>query len=133
MSRKRLNVSEALQKICNDESDSDDIDEFDSLITAAEVAGATDETADVVILPPSTVDEEVVDEDDLLPSDLPNDVPGYVAVFVHPHAPDTAVCLHVPRRLNVAYQGSQSGRTRLCTPVRYQRQTLTVYVTRSRN
>ena len=46
----------------------------------------TEKEVDIVILPPKTVDtvsdEEVVDDDDLLPSALPRDVPGSVAVFL---------------------------------------------------
>ena len=86
--KRHYKVAEVLQQLAEDPSgDSDDFEEFPTLTEASEAVLANDEAADVVLLPPSTVDalsdEEAIDDDDLMPSSLPSDVPGKVAVLVH--------------------------------------------------
>ena len=86
MPRKRFRVSEVVAQINEMSDDDDDNQEFDNLLEASEAVVDSNQEIDMVILPPQTVDslsdEEAVEEDDLLPSNLPSDVPGRVAVFV---------------------------------------------------
>lgn len=88
MARKRFSVSEVVSKLqATDSSDDDDIEQFAHLLDADDVVAGVNGEVDIVIMPPDNVDamsdEEFVDEDDLLPSTLPLDVPGPVAVFLH--------------------------------------------------
>jgi len=74
-----------------DDSDDDDTTETDvecsTLREAADVAASDNRSADVIILPPSTVDavsdEETGDDDDLSPSSLPGEVAGPLVVHLH--------------------------------------------------
>jgi len=79
-------VSEVLAQINDKSCDDDNNQEFENLLEACEAVVDSNKEIDLVMLPPQTVDslsdEEAVDLDDLLPSDLPYDVPGRVAVFV---------------------------------------------------
>lgn len=79
-------MGEVVAQINEMPCDDDDNQEFDNLLEASEAVVDSNKEIDLVILPPQTVDslsdEEAVEEDDLLPSNLPNDVPGRVAVFV---------------------------------------------------
>jgi hypothetical protein len=58
-----------------------------TLMEAANIAESDNRSVDIVILPPSTVDsvsdEEVADDDELLPSSLPSDVAGPLVVQFH--------------------------------------------------
>lgn len=88
MARKRFSVAEVVSKLqADDSSDDEDIEQFAHLSEANDVVAGANGEVDIVIVPPDTVDavsdEEFVDEDDLLPSTLPLDVPGPVAVFLH--------------------------------------------------
>jgi len=88
--KRQYKVAEVLQQLAEEHSSvSEDFEEYPTLIEAAESALANDEAAgaDVVLLPPSIVDalsdEEATDDDDMMPSSLPSDVSGRVAVLVH--------------------------------------------------
>jgi len=55
--KRHYKVAEVLQQLAEDPSgDSDDFEEFPTLTEASEAVLANDEAADVVLLPPSTVD-----------------------------------------------------------------------------
>ena len=62
-----------------------DVSEFSGLSEAVDFV-TEDMDADIILLPPSKVDslsdEEDIDEDILLPAELPYDVPGRVSVYV---------------------------------------------------
>jgi len=85
-------VSEVLAQINDKSCDDDNNQEFENLLEACEAVVDSNKEIDLVMLPPQTVDslsdEEAVDLDDLLPSDLPYDVPGRVAVFVRDEGND---------------------------------------------
>jgi hypothetical protein len=92
MSKRKFSLSEAMAIIQSEtDSETDDSEQFLHLAEAADAVCATDKEVEIVIMPPDIVDgvsdEEFVDEDDLLPSNLPSDVAGPVAVFCHrvPH------------------------------------------------
>ena len=71
-----------LNQMANDVSESSGLSEAVDFVTE-------DMDADIILLPPSKVDslsvfsdEEDIDEDILLPAELPYDVPGRVSVYV---------------------------------------------------
>ena len=86
MSGKRFCTEEVLANIMADEDNAnfkktdDEIEEFERLADATDAIIDSQTQVDVVLLPPTKVDsisdEEMIDDDDLLPSNLPNEVPG---------------------------------------------------------
>ena len=86
MSGKRFCTEEVLANIMADEDDAnfektdDEIEEFERLADATDAITDSQTPVDVVLLPPTKIDsisdEEMIDDDDLLPSNLPNEVPG---------------------------------------------------------
>ena len=86
--KRKYTLAEAVAAV-NEEYEDDDYSgddaEFGALSEAVEFV-TNDMDADIVLLPPTTVDslsdEENIDDDNLLPAELPRDVPGPVAVHV---------------------------------------------------
>lgn len=86
--KRKYSLAEAVAAVNEDNdacSTAADIAEFDGLSEVIEFV--TEEMdVDIVLLPPTTVDsqsdEEDIDDDNLLPSQLPREVPGTVAVHV---------------------------------------------------
>lgn len=88
---KRFNAAEALADIMassENETDAEDseneFEEFERLVDAKNAITQSDTPVDVILFPPTTVDsisdEECIDDDDLLPSSIPKEVPGRVGV-----------------------------------------------------
>ncbi|ESN97248.1 hypothetical protein HELRODRAFT_178372 [Helobdella robusta] len=91
MSEKRFRTEEVLANIMADENvdfeeSDDEIEEFERLADATDAITDSQTPVDVVLLPPTKVDsisdEEMIDDDDLLPSNMPNEVPGRVGVLL---------------------------------------------------
>lgn len=122
MSKRKFSLSEAIAIIQSDaSSDNDDIDQFLHLAEASDAVSAIEADVDMVIVPPEIVDgvsdEEFVDEDDLLPSALPSDVAGPVAVFVHRGADDESINTRVSSNPKVKKQ--KMPQTKWTTKVEY--------------
>ncbi|ESO07128.1 hypothetical protein HELRODRAFT_170429 [Helobdella robusta] len=84
MSEKRFRTEEVLANIMADENM--DFEESERLADATDAITDSQTPVDVVLLPPTKVDsisdEEMIDDDDLLPSNMPNEVPGRVGVLL---------------------------------------------------
>jgi len=63
------------------------VHQFQNLMEVADVVASSDKIADVAILPPdvfdSVSDKEAIDEDDLLPTNMPEEVLGSVSVCLY--------------------------------------------------
>lgn len=92
--KRRYTLAEAVAAVNEDDQDddSDDDAEFRALSEAVEFV-TDDMDVDIVLLPPTTVDslsdEEDIDDDNLLPAEIPHEVPGPVAVHVKYTATNT--------------------------------------------
>jgi len=90
MSKRKFLVSEVVSLVASnqaDEDDDSDMGEYSRLQEALDEMAGSSKDVGIIILPPSTTnaisDEEVMDEDDLQPSDLLHDVSGRVALHIH--------------------------------------------------
>ncbi|XP_029454806.1 piggyBac transposable element-derived protein 3-like [Rhinatrema bivittatum] len=102
MSKKRLSSAEALTFFLDEYQsceDGESLEEYERLADVIDEAVESDDIRDIVLLPPNKVDnvsdEEVIDEDDLLPSALPNEVPGTVAILKDAAAIENPLCHEV--------------------------------------
>lgn len=85
--RKVFCLGEAVSVVSRREEENDDeFEEYENLEDVIEAEAELDESVEMILLPPNRVDsisdEEVVDEDDLLPSAMQPEVPGSVAVHL---------------------------------------------------
>jgi len=90
MSKRKFLLSEVVSLVASNKADEDDdidMEENSGLKEALDEVAGSSKVIDIILLPPSTTDaisaEEVINENDLKPSDLLQDIAGRVALHLH--------------------------------------------------